>query len=141
MKINDRLGEIVGGMFRIQTKDETEFELKPIEKNKRELLFNFKETQELANMFNKAIEMNKGLLPKDFIDEHQKKSREILEQQNNIVKEIIKISYPMFDNNQIDSITNKYSEELILELYFAYGWIDKSAFEEIMKQQSNTEKK
>ncbi len=141
VKIQDKLGELVGGMFRIQLEDEMEFELKPKEKHKRELLFNYKETQELATIFNKAMDLNKGILNDDFMRDHKARSRATLDEQNRIIKDILRESYETFSDNDIENICNKYSEELVMELYLCYGWINKKAYEALKKEQESDIKK
>lgn len=139
VKISDKLGEIVGGFFRIKTKDETEFELAPTEEHKRKLLFNYKQITELAQRTEKQLDKNQ--LSPEKITENDTKSKELHDEQNNIIKSVIKKSYPEFQDEQISAIMLRYDSELLAEIYMAFGWIDKAAMKAMEKKRDEEIKK
>lgn len=107
VRIQDRMGELSSGILKIVTKDGTEFELKPSWGSKRQLLYLWKQ------------ERDKGF------------SKEIHNEQGSILKQIIKESYPEYDDIEIYVILGKYDDVLLQEIYFGYGWLDREAINAI----------
>lgn len=123
VKIADRLGEMVGGLFKIQTKDGTEFEISPTEGHKRKLLFEFKRQFDADASFTKLVKDNRVTLDK--IKDRDTTMSDILEKQDEIIKDILHVSYPDFKPEQLSKICLKYGNELYDELTMCFGWIDK----------------
>ena len=111
VKISDRMGELVGGLFRIKTKDDTEFELKPNEGHKRELLYNYKKVQEQAQRYEEASKNNK--ITNEFLEQHDDRSKKLHAEQNEIMKSILKTSYPDFKDEEVTAVMMRYDTELL----------------------------
>lgn len=116
-RIEDIATEFSSGEIKIELEhkvkkgEKIEWVLKPLVKHKTKLMF-----------INRKLE-------KDDIEERT------LDDQYNILKDVIKTSYPQFTTEQIDNIIIKYGDELLLELYFAWNWKSREAFDAIKKKQ------
>lgn len=116
-RIEDIATEFSSGEIKIELEhkvkkgEKIEWVLKPLVKHKTKLMF-----------VNRKLE-------KDDIEERT------LDDQYNILKDVIKTSYPQFTTEQIDNIIIKYGDELLLELYFAWNWKSREAFDAIKKKQ------
>ncbi len=131
VKIEDKHAELVEGIFKITLKDDSEFELKPTEGQKGKLMFNYKLVQELSARYEKLLKDNK--LTEDFLETHDKKSTKLHAEQNAVIKEIVKDSYPTQSAEFISAIMVRYDNELLIELYMAFGWVNKDALEALEK--------
>ena len=123
VKIEDRLAELVGKFVRIETKDKTEFALKPREEHKRKLLFNYK--KDTANDLIFGNHIKKNTLTKELIEDRDEFQVKSYDDQNAIVNEIVNESYPALSKEQLEGVMQKYGTELLEEIYCFYGWIDK----------------
>ena len=139
VKIEDKMSELVGGAFKIKLEDDTEFELRPTMKHKRKLQFNYKESQEISQRYTKLED--RGKLDEKFVKEYQQKSKELLDNQNSILREIVQHSYPQFDEERMDVVIMNYEGELLLELFICFKWLDKNALEQFKKQKEEELKK
>lgn len=122
VKIQDKLGQIVGGLFKIKTKDDTEFELTPTEGHKRKMLFEFKRQFDADAMFTKFVKDNK--VTPERVKERDIVMQEIMAAQDELVKEVLHNSYPDFKPEQLGRIMLLYGNELYDELTVCFGWID-----------------
>lgn len=145
VRIEDKLGEIVKGTIKIeiedkQTPDEMiEFELKPTEGDKSDIFYNYKKLSELSSRYEEAVKRN--TLTPEFIEIHDKKSRELMEYQNIVAKRMLERSYPAFVKEQISSILVMYGNEILIELYMFWGLVNKKAYEALKKKQEEELKK
>jgi len=113
MKIQDRMAELSAGIAKIKLDDGTEFDLKPRIEHKRKLLFNYKKITE------------SGL------------TEELQNQQSEIIEQMVKESYPAFNNHQVEMIMLNYDNELWLELCMYWKWIDRAKFDALKKADAN----
>ena len=139
VQIRDRMGELVKGIFRIKTKDETEFELRPKEGIKSRLLFNYKIMQETNQRYGELVKKDKAT--EDYIKAYELRSKQLLDEQNDCMRDILKASYPEFTDDQISAIMVQYGDELLQEIYMAFGWIDKDVIEALKKKKLEEIKK
>ena len=127
VNIRDRMGNLVKGIFRVEIEDnevkdgKVEFELKPTEGHKAELLYLFKRQNERDIVFAGKAKAN-TLTEDDFVD-RDKFNKEMFLLQTVIMKEVLKNSYNDMSPEEIVSILNKYDNALFEELCMAYGWI------------------
>jgi len=113
VRIQDKVGEWTGE-FKIILEDGTEFCLKPKLVHKRKL----------------------QVLQKKMVDGTY--TEQDLEAQDEQLKSILKQDYPEFSEDQINNVINLYASEILLELYFAWGWRDRDAWnalKEMKKEQ------
>ena len=61
---------------------------------------------------------------------NKKEEERSLEDQNKVMKQIIKRSYEGKDDDWVSNIVTKYGNELLLEIYFMWKWRDKEAFKQ-----------
>jgi len=110
VRIEDKIGEW-NGELKFKLEDGTEFCLKPKIKHKRKLMY----------------------LERKFLGE--KYEEKDLEDQDNILIELIKSSYPNFTDDQVDLVVEQYGTEILMELYIAWKWRDRKAIEAFKKKQ------
>lgn len=69
------------------------------------------------------------------------KSKEILKQQDDLVRNILIASYPDMDKKAIDSAVLHRSTEILLELSFKFGIRDRNAYNALLAKQKSEIKK
>ena len=117
VKVEDKLGEFTGGFFRIEIDDKDvkgdkiEFELRPTQKHKRKLLFNYKQIQELTQLHEKTVNDHK--VTDEYDKRHNDTSERLHTDQNDFVTDILKTSYPDFNVEQVEGIMMRYDTELL----------------------------
>ena len=126
-KIEDKMSELVGGVFTIETKDETEFQLKPVEQDKIDLLVNYKKSSEKDIYY--ANKVKQGTLTLEDEKQREQFNLEQAKFQNMIIKRILKNSYPHWSDEQIQAVMQRYDTELLELVYECYGWVDKEVKE------------
>ncbi len=145
VRIQDKLSEIVKGVFRVEVEDKNnpdekiEFELKPTEGDKSDIFFNYKKMQESTSRFEEMSK--KGTVTEEQIKLHNKMSRELIDSQDKVIRDILTRSYPDFTIEQVNGIMLLYSNEILMELYMFWGLINKQAVDAIRKKQMEEIKK
>lgn len=139
MNIKDRMSELVKGIFHIKLKDETEFDLKPTEGQKADILMNFKKKQELDAIFNDNLKNNR--LTEESIKIHNESTKKLFEEQDEILNKILTRSYDGYKPEEISAIMLRYNHELLMELYFVWEILNRESYEALKKQQQAELKK
>jgi len=111
MRIQDKLGEIVGGELKVVTDDGVEFVLKPTMFHRRKIQF----------------------LQRKFVDNSY--NEDDLKTQDDQILDILRKSYPEMKESEIESVFMNYSGELLLELLFAWKLRDRDAWNIIRDKQ------
>jgi len=139
--IKDRLAQLNGGIARIHTDDGTDFQLKPGQRIKRELLFNYKQVTELSAILEQKTKLN--TLTDEYLNTHNTRQKKLHQEQNDLILEVLKKSYPEWEKDQdtLDAIMSQYDDTLLTELYMVWGWVDKDVVNAMKKKKLQELKK